>query len=123
VVVHDGARLRPQHARWPPPSACGGALRVGAAQAGGGQASVLYAYTLHLDGSVSYAKDSHVKVVRPAGGSRRDAYILLKVTYDKNLKRGQARLHPIPYSAMGVRPVDLLGSTFGRFAPPRGATF
>ena len=29
-------------------------------------------YTLHLDGSVSYAKDSHVKVVRPAGGGRRD---------------------------------------------------
>ena len=77
-------------------------------------------YALHPDGSVSYAGDSHVQVVRPAGGGRRDAYVLLKVTYDKNLRRGQTRLHPIPYEAMGVRPVQLLEDYLREIRPPSG---
>ena len=77
-------------------------------------------YTLHQDGSVSYDKDSHVRVVRPRDGGRHDAYILLKVTNDKNLKRGQSRLHPIPFEAMGVRPVELLEHYLREIRPPSG---
>jgi hypothetical protein len=74
-------------------------------------------YTLHRDGSVTYAEDSHVRVLRPQGG---EAYILLKVTKDKNLKRGQSRLHPIPRKAMGVRPVELLENYLKDMRPPSG---
>ena len=77
-------------------------------------------YTLHRDGSVSYDEGSHVRVVRPRDGGRHDAYILLKVTYDKNLKRGQSRLHPIPFEAMGVRPVELLENYLREIRPPSG---
>ena len=77
-------------------------------------------YTLRLDGSVSYAQESHVRVVRPRDGGRRGAYILLKVAYDKNLKRGESRLHPIPYKAMGVRPVELLEDYLREVCPPSG---
>ncbi len=76
-------------------------------------------YTVHRDGSVAYAPESHVRVVRPSAEGR-DAYILLKVTHDKNLRRGHSRLHPIPYKAMGVRPVELLEDYLRDIRPPSG---